>query len=72
MLATVGALFGGAFVVPLPEDDQSLVPSAFFARTCTWYAVLAVNPVIVALVAVVVVSVFSVQVVAVCSFQRQS
>ena len=39
MLATVGALFAGVFVVPLPEDDQPLVPSAFVARTCTRYAV---------------------------------
>ena len=38
MLATVGTLLE---VVPLPEDDQPLVPSAFVARTCTRYAVLA-------------------------------
>ena len=31
-----GGLFApGAFVAPLPGFDQSLVPSAFFARTST-------------------------------------
>ena len=43
-LGNAGALFE---VVPLPEADQGLSPSALVARTCTSYAVFAVRPVIV-------------------------
>ena len=38
-----------AFVRTASEgSDQSLGVSSFFARTCTWYSVSAVSPVIVA------------------------
>ena len=54
----IGAAF--ASVVPLPDPDQPLVPSSFFARTCTSYSVFSMSDVIVALRAVIVVSVTSV------------
>ena len=53
-----GAAF--ASVEPLPDSDQSLVPSAFAARTCTSYSVFSTSCVIVALRAVIGVSVTSV------------
>ena len=48
--ANTGALL--AEVLPLPEADQGLSPSALVARTCTSYAVFMVRPVIVAVVPV--------------------
>ena len=42
-LLNVGASF--ATVVAVAEADHALVPSAFVACTCTWWAVPAVRPV---------------------------
>ena len=54
-----GAAF--ASVEPLPGgSDQSPVPSALVARTCTSYSVFSASPAIVALNAVIVVFVTSV------------
>ena len=54
-----GAAF--ASVEPLPGgSDQSPVPSAFVARTCTSYSVFSASPVIVALNPVIGVVVTSV------------
>ena len=53
---------GAAFASgePLPASDQSLVPSALVARTCTSYSVFSMSDAIVALDAVIVVFVTSV------------
>ena len=53
-----GAAF--ASVEPLPASDQSLVPSALAARTCTSYSVFSMSDAIVAFVSVIVVFVTSV------------
>ena len=45
-----GLLATSGFGVPVPERDQSLVPSALFARTCTAYRVPATSPVMIWLV----------------------
>ena len=71
-LATVGALLVGELVVPLPLNDQPLVPSSLPARTCTWYAVFSVSSVIAVLVGSAETVTGSDQAVAVCSFHRSS
>ena len=44
--------------VALAEADQALSPTLLPARTCTWYAVSLVSPVMVALVEVLVLLAF--------------